>query len=115
MGLLLTQEKYLILGVISGLTTFIQQKISSPAGQDQSQNTFLYIMPIFIGYVTYNFKAGLGLYWVANNVMGIAQQLIVTRFFLPREEEKDQTKKKIDTPQGIKKDKSERKPLPRKD
>lgn len=86
MGMVLTQDKYIVLSLISGLSTFWQQKLSSPAGQEQSQKTFLYIMPVFLGYITYTLKAGLGLYWVASNLLGIVQQWVVTRFFIPRAE-----------------------------
>ena len=34
----------------------------------------LLFMPLFIGYITITFPAGLGLYWVVSNVVQIAQQ-----------------------------------------
>src|SRR5690554_270045 len=86
LGLNLTQNKYLALAAISGATTFFQSKLTTPStGQESTQNTFLYIMPVFLGYITYSLKAGVGLYWVASNVIQIIQQVIITRFFIPSE------------------------------
>lgn len=93
-GLVLTQSNYIILGIISALTTFWQQKMSSTGGQDPSQNTFLYIMPIFLGYITYSLKAGVGLYWVASNIIGIAQQWLITKFFIHDKEPAGSAKNK---------------------
>ena len=43
-------------------------------------------MPLFMGYITYTLKAGVGLYWVASTVIGIVQQWVITRFFIKEEE-----------------------------
>lgn len=85
-------HSYWLLAVISGLTSFIQQKMTTVSMADSSQSTFLYIMPVFMGWITYTLKAGVGLYWVASTVIGIVQQWIITRFFL--KEEMEETKLK---------------------
>lgn len=78
----------IILAVISGATTFLQTKMTSPStasGNDQMQNSFLYIMPIFFAYITYTVNAGIAVYWITNNMVGIIQQYIVNEFFIPKE------------------------------
>ena len=78
----LTKSGYLVLGIISGVTSFLQQKMTTVSTADNSQSTLLYVMPVLMGYITYTLKAGVGLYWVASNVLGIIQQWVITRFFL---------------------------------
>jgi YidC/Oxa1 family membrane protein insertase len=53
---------------------------------DSSQNTMLYVMPLFMGWITYTLKAGIGLYWVASTVLGILQQWLTTKFFIREEQ-----------------------------
>ena len=37
------------------------------------------IMPLFIGFVSYNFPAGLVLYWMTGNIFRLLQQLVIFR------------------------------------
>lgn len=74
----------LILAILSAATTFWSTKQTQgkqpPAANPksdqaaQTQKMMLYIMPVFIGYMTYSFPAGLGIYWVTSNLVQIAQQ-----------------------------------------
>jgi YidC/Oxa1 family membrane protein insertase len=82
----LTKSGYYVLAIISAGTSFLQQKMTTVSTTDTSQSTFLYIMPLFMGYITYTLKAGVGLYWVASTVIGIVQQWVITRFFIKEEE-----------------------------
>jgi YidC/Oxa1 family membrane protein insertase len=68
-----------ILPLFSGLTTYLQQRISMVDTKDPTQKTMLYFMPVMMTYITYTVPAGLGLYWVTFNILGIAQQLYVNR------------------------------------
>ena len=38
------------------------------------------MMPLFFGFMFYHASAGLVLYWLTGNLVGIAQQLIINRF-----------------------------------
>lgn len=81
---------FLILVALSGITTFLLQKLSSPstnAGSETEQSMqsmMMYMMPAVLTYFTYSLPAGLGLYWVASNVFSIIQQLVITRYFIPK-------------------------------
>ena len=69
-----------VLPVLSALTTFIQTKQTKPANGGGAQNKMMmYFMPLFIGYISLTFPAGLVLYWVVMNIMQIAQQSIMNR------------------------------------
>ncbi|MGI9228668.1 MAG: membrane protein insertase YidC [Gammaproteobacteria bacterium] len=71
-------DPYWVLPIIMGATMLIQQKLN-PAPMDPLQQKVLMIMPfaftIFFGF----FPSGLVLYWVANNILSIAQQWQITR------------------------------------
>lgn len=77
-----------VLPVLVGLGTFLQQKITMtkgvPAPQSnnpgaQTQKVMLYFMPIFFGYISKNFPAGLSLYWIVYSIYGILEQFIIRR------------------------------------
>lgn len=82
----LTKSHYWVLGVISGATSFLQQKMTTVSTADSSQTSMMYVMPIFMGYITYTLKAGVGLYWVASTIIGIIQQWATTKFFIKEEQ-----------------------------
>ena len=76
-----------ILPVLSAVTTFIQAKQTMPKkssgdkqdgvmGMMQGQ-MMTYFMPLFIGYISLSFPAGLVLYWIVMNIMQIAQQAYI--------------------------------------
>ena len=68
-----------ILPVLSALTTFIQTKQTMPAGGGAQNKMMAYFMPLFIGYISLTFPAGLVLYWVVMNIMQIAQQALMNK------------------------------------
>jgi YidC/Oxa1 family membrane protein insertase len=45
----------------------------------QQQKVMLYVMPIFLGAISFNFPLGILLYWVTTNAWQIAQQAIILR------------------------------------
>ena len=67
-----------ILPLLSAFTTFLQQKISMTEMTPQTK-IMMIMMPLFIGWISLNFPAGLVLYWVTMNVVQIVQQLWVYR------------------------------------
>lgn len=74
------------LAIISGATTFLQQKLTAPAaGADQNQQVFLYIMPVMFGFFTFQVNSGVGLYWVVSNIVQIIQQYITNEYFIVKE------------------------------
>lgn len=66
-------DPYYILPVLSALTTFIQQK-QTTTDMNQQMKMMMIFMPIFIGWISLSFPAGLVLYWVTMNIMQILQQ-----------------------------------------
>ena len=70
-----------VLPFLSAATTFLMQKTMSTSGGEvnQQMKIMMLIMPIFIGWISLNFPAGLVLYWVVNNLVQIVQQLWMNR------------------------------------
>ncbi len=68
-----------ILPVLSALTTFIQTKQTMPDTGNAQNKIMMYFMPLFIGYISLTFPAGLVLYWVVMNIMQIAQQALMNK------------------------------------
>jgi YidC/Oxa1 family membrane protein insertase len=73
-------DPYYILPILVALATFVQSKITTPTtGTNSSNAMLLYFMPLFIGYISMKFAAGLALYWVVFNILGAIQQYLINR------------------------------------
>ena len=62
-----------ILAVLLGFTMWLQFKLN-PAAMDPMQQQIFMIMPWVLMFVMAPFAAGLLIYWIANNVLTLAQQ-----------------------------------------
>ncbi len=72
-------DPFFILAILAALTTFLQQKISMTQNNDPTQKAMLYFMPLMMAWIAFKMPAGLPLYWVVFNTLGIFQQLYVNR------------------------------------
>ena len=61
-------------------TQFLSQRMTPAAGVDPAQQKMMMFMPLMFGFMFYYASAGLVLYWLTGNLVGIAQQLIINRF-----------------------------------
>src|SRR6267143_221916 len=77
------QDPYYVLPILMGVTMFIQQKIQ-PTTMDPKQAQIMLLLPVFLTFLFITFPAGLVLYWLTNNGLTIAQQVITDRYLLPR-------------------------------
>jgi YidC/Oxa1 family membrane protein insertase len=68
--------------VLMGVTMFIQQKMTPVTG-DPTQAKIMQFMPLIFLMFFLNAPAGLVLYWLVNNVLSIAQQLLINRTYNP--------------------------------
>lgn len=78
-----------ILPILAGLTTFWQTRVTTPSTGDPTQKIMLYVMPVFFAWISRSFPAGVALYWVVQNLFGVAQQYAVNR--LDRQGVKEET------------------------
>lgn len=63
-----------ILPLLSAATTYYMSKQTSTGGNEAQTRIMLMVMPVFIGWLSMQFPAGLVLYWVTMNVVQIVQQ-----------------------------------------
>jgi YidC/Oxa1 family membrane protein insertase len=75
------RDPYYILPVLAGVTTFFQSKMTTMSN-DPTQRMMLYTMPVFIAWIAGTVPAGLALYWVVFNVVGIIQQFFINKQML---------------------------------
>lgn len=71
-------DPFLIVPILTAVTMWVQQKMTSPATGDaqakaMSQSMEL-TMPFMFAWITYSAASGLGLYFVASNLVGVVQQ-----------------------------------------
>ena len=84
----------LIIPVLSGATSFLlswlgqkmnpAQQASADQANGGSMKMMLYIMPIMSLWIAFSFPAGLGLYWIISNILGIAQQFLLNDMYNPK-------------------------------
>ena len=67
-----------ILPVLAGVSTYFQSKMTMTSN-DPTQRIMLITMPIFIAWICTTVPAGLALYWVVFNLLGIVQQYFINK------------------------------------
>lgn len=79
-----------IIPILSGLTAFLQSYVTQKLqgiSQEQAGNMkmMLYTMPLMSVYFGFILPAGLGIYWIANNIFMTLQEIILSRVMKPKE------------------------------
>jgi YidC/Oxa1 family membrane protein insertase len=67
-----------ILPVLAGVSTYFQTQMTMTTN-DPTQKIMLFTMPIFIAWICTTVPAGLALYWVIFNILGIIQQYFINK------------------------------------
>ena len=67
-----------VLTLLMGASMFAQQWMTPTAG-DPNQRRMMLMMPVVFTALFVTFPAGLTIYWLVNNVLGIAQQYFINR------------------------------------
>ncbi len=75
---LAAMDPYFILPLLMGASMYVQQLLS-PAVGDPMQVRMMKLMPVMFTVLFLFFPAGLVLYWLVNNLLGIAQQWYVMK------------------------------------
>ena len=79
-------DKLFIMPVVMLVSTFLMQKMTPNSGMDPKQQQMMTLMmPLMIGWFSFNLPSGLSVYWIVGNIIGIAQQYIMNRTGLGRE------------------------------
>jgi YidC/Oxa1 family membrane protein insertase len=75
-----------ILPIAIVVTMFFMQRMTPQAGMDPTQQKMMNLMmPVMMGYISFNLPAGLSLYWAMGQLIGIVQQAALNRSSLGRD------------------------------
>ncbi len=96
----MTQWQAWIIPVLSLASAFAMSKLSSSLSgannnaegneqAQQTQKTMLLLMPLMSGYFTFILPAGVGLYWIASNLLQMIQQVAITYFLKNKKDDID--------------------------
>jgi len=69
-------DRLFILPIVMVIVMFIQQKITVT---DPKQKMMVYLFPLFFGYISINFPAGLTLYWTAFSLLSLLELIFIRR------------------------------------
>ena len=79
-------DPYHILPIVMVISSFLVQFYTPSPGVDPAQQKMMaFMMPLFSGYMTWNYASGLALYWTVGNFIMIIQQAVMNRTSLGRE------------------------------
>ena len=73
-----TKDPYFILPLLMTASTMFQTWLN-PTPPDPLQAKMMWIMPLMFSVMFFFFPAGLVLYWLTNNILGIAQQWFINK------------------------------------
>jgi YidC/Oxa1 family membrane protein insertase len=73
-----TKDPFFILPLLMTASTMFQTWLN-PTPPDPVQAKMMWIMPLMFSVMFFFFPAGLVLYWLTNNILGIAQQWFINR------------------------------------
>ena len=76
------RDPYWVLPILMGVTMFYQQRLAQSKVTDpvqKQQQKIMMFMPFFFTYLCVQMPSGMVLYWFANNLLGIGQQVLVNR------------------------------------
>jgi YidC/Oxa1 family membrane protein insertase len=76
------KDPLFILPILYAISMFVTQKLN-PQPADPMQAKMMMFMPIAFSVIFLFFPAGLVLYWVANNLISMAQQYVITKKYAP--------------------------------
>ena len=72
----------IIIPFLVAATTFLQQKMTTTPSPDprqqSSQAMMLWMIPIMLGFFALQFPAGLSMYWIVSNLIGVGIQYFIT-------------------------------------
>ena len=79
-------DKLFVMPVLIVISTYLVQKMTPSSGMDPKQQQMMTLMmPLMIGWFSFNLPSGLSVYWIVGNIIAIVQQYIMNRTGLGRE------------------------------
>jgi YidC/Oxa1 family membrane protein insertase len=72
-------DPWYLLPIVMVVTQFVLQKMTPQTTADPTQQRMMLFMPLMFGFLFIKAQAGLVLYWLTGNLVGIAQQWFINR------------------------------------
>lgn len=72
-------DPYYVLPLTMGASMFVQQRMTPVASANPGQASVMRMMPVMFTFMFLKVPSGLVLYWLVNNLLGIAQQVYINR------------------------------------
>lgn len=76
--------------ITSYLVSIISRQLSGNSAANEQMKTMNIIMPLMSGYFCFIMPAGVGVYWVASNIMQVIQQTLLTMYYKRKDEKEKQ-------------------------
>jgi YidC/Oxa1 family membrane protein insertase len=92
-------DPYYVLPILMAISMVIMQKMT-PTTVDPSQARIMMIMPLVFAVMFLQAQAGLALYWLTSNVVGIGQQFFMNKYWTPYSEAKLESRAKHRQPRA---------------
>jgi len=73
------RDPYYITPILLGVSWLLQQAMTSSSIPDPVQRRMMMLMPAMFTLFMINMPSGLVLYWLTNNVLGMAQQYLINK------------------------------------
>lgn len=71
-----------ITSLLTGLITFVRQKKTNPEmAKNPTSGCMTFMMPLMSVYFTFLFPAGIGLYWIFQNILSAVQMVVLNHTF----------------------------------
>lgn len=81
-----TPDPHYILPIMIIITMFLTQYITPSPGMDPAQRRMMaFIMPVFMGFILFNYASGLALYWGTSNLINLLLQLSINQSSMGKE------------------------------
>ena len=81
-----TPDPLHILPILIIITMFLTQYITPSPGMDHAQRRMMaFMMPVFMGFILFNYASGLALYWGTSNLINLLLQLGVNQSSMGKE------------------------------
>ena len=85
----------ILIPVLAGLSQFalsfvtMKQNPQQESAAARSTRSMMYMMPLFSVYIAFIMPAALGIYWIAQSVISLVQEVVMGKFFTKKLEEEE--------------------------
>ncbi len=86
-------DPYLVLPLVMGGSMIVQQRMTPTAGVNPTQARMMRFMPVMFTVMFLWVPSGLVLYWTANNILGIGQQVLINKHIDKETQTRKRTRK----------------------